>query len=564
VKKRSEAIALVCGLLALLTFGAMGGVRSNGFVLYDDEPYVTSNAHVLQGLNAETVAWAFTTTECSNWHPLTWLSHATDVQLYGLNAGAHHTSSLVIHALNAILLFLLFFRLTGVLWPSALAAGLFAVHPLHVESVAWAAERKDVLSTLFWLLTLLAWVRYVRTKTLGAHGLAVLLFVFGLMAKPMLVTLPFTMLLLDFWPLRREATLLKLLKEKAVFFGLSAASVAMTLFAQHEGGAIKTFEAYPLAERLANGIVASVTYLGKTVWPVRLAVFYPYEHTGHPSWAVAGATILLAAITAIAIRSRAYAPYLAFGWFWYLGTLVPVIGLVQIGSQAMADRYTYVPLIGIFIATAWALAAIAESVRGARYPVVIATCLGLAVLAAASRAQVATWRDNTTLFRRALAVTSNNALAHNNLAAGLMNEERLGEAIEHCREALRIKPDYFEAHSNLGLLLAKTGRMPEAVEQFRQAVAINPDSEKVHNNLAVACAALSLLDESAEHFREVIRLNPRNTKAHDLLGQVLALQGRVAEAVAEFEEAIRLKPDYDEAREDLARAKAAFGDTSRR
>ena len=557
-------VLVVCGLLVLLAFGAMGGVRTNGFVLYDDEPYVTSNPHVLAGLNGETVAWAFTTTECSNWHPLTWLSHQLDVQLFGLDAGSHHNTSLVIHTLNAVLLFLLLLQLTGVIWPPALVAGLFAVHPLHVESVAWVAERKDVLSTLFWLLTLAAWLRYVRTKRPGAYGLAVLLCILGLMAKPMLVTLPLTMLLLDFWPLRRAEPLRKLFVEKAAFFGLSAASVVVTLFAQHEGGAIKTFEAYPIAERLANASIACVSYLAKTVWPVRLAVFYPYVRGGHSAWAVAGAAVLLAAITAIAIRFRDRVPYLAFGWFWYLGTLLPVIGLVQIGSQAMADRYTYVPLIGIFIVVAWGLGAIVEFARPARYPLVVVVCLWVAVLVALSREQVHTWRDNATLFRHAIAVTPDNWLAHNNLAASLMNEEHLEEAIEHCREALRIKPDYFEAHSNLGILLAKTGRMPEAIEQLRQAVAIDPDSEKVHNNLAVACAAENRLDESGEQFREVIRLNPHNAKAHDLLGQVLALQGRFAEAIAEYEQSVRLKPDFEEAREDLARAQVAARDASRR
>ena len=589
----AAARAAISAALVAVTLAAFEGVLSSGFINYDDNLYVTDNVHVREGLDGRSVAWALTATDCANWHPLTWLSHLLDVRLFGLDAGKHHRTSLLLHAANAALLFLLLSRMTGALWRPAFAACLFAIHPLHVESVAWIAERKDVLSTLFWLLTLAAWLSYLESRTVVRQVLVLGLYAFALMAKPMPVTLPFTLLLLDVWPLCRmtlpvrwsSGPLAGLLREKAPLFALSAASCVVTFVAQRGGGAVKTLLDFTFVERLANGVVAYASYLGKAVWPATLAILYPYRHLGLLTWEVAGSALLLAGVTAMALRLASRAPYLAVGWLWYLGTLVPVIGLVQVGGQAMADRYTYVPFVGLFVAIAWGLG---ELARGSRLSRGAAACAALAAvlpLGLVTRTQVGYWADAVALYEHALAVTSDNWLVHNNLGLVLFKRGRTMEAIAHYEEALRIWPDYAEAHFNLGIALGKEGRRLEAIEEYEQALRKRPDLADAHynlgnelldagrpaeairhygdalrlkpddgearNNLGNALARLGRLEEAVEQYREALRLSPGLAKAHVNLGLAFLRLGRIPEAIGRFQEALRIQPDFEEARADL-------------
>jgi tetratricopeptide (TPR) repeat protein len=535
-------VALIALALVAITFAAYSGVLSSGFVKFDDNVYVTENARVLEGLNAKTAAWALTSTEESNWHPLTWLSHLLDVSLFGLDAGMHHLTSLLLHAANAVLLFLLLQRMTGALWRSALASALFAVHPLHVESVAWIAERKDVLCTLFWLLTTAAWVRYTAAKSAARYALVIALFALGLMAKPMLVTLPVTLLLLDVWPLHRKGPLTTRLIEKAPLFAMSAASSVVTFVVQQRGGAVQTLLSMTFGERIANAAVSYVSYIEKTVWPAGLAVFYPFVKN-IPAWRVAGATVVLIVVTAAAVRLRARMPYLAFGWLWYLATVVPVIGLVQVGGQSMADRYSYAPLIGIFVAAAWGLAELARSNATARFAASGAAALAIAACVAATRAQVAHWSDSTALFERALAVTKDNWLAHNDLGLVLFEAGKTDESIPHYVEALRITPDYVEANNNFGNALEKLGRRDEAIAHYKAALRVRPDYARVHNNLGVALSNQGKNDEAIAEYREAIRLDPGYPKPYENLAISLSAEGRTGEAIEAYEQALRVKPD---------------------
>ena len=573
MRRTINKLAATLGVaLVAITFVAFSGVLESQFVNYDDEVYVTGNAHVLSGLSVATARWAFTTTEGANWHPLTWLSHLLDVTCYGLDAGKHHLSSLLFHAANTVLLFLLLARMTGALWRPAFAACLFAIHPLHVESVAWIAERKDVASTLFWLLTLFAWLRYVEARSVARYVLVVALFALGLMAKPMLVTLPFTLLLLDDWPLRRAASLNDRVWEKAPLFAMSVASCVVTIVVQRSGGAVQTLLSMTFPDRLANAAVSYASYLGKTAWPAALAVFYPFAK-GIPAWRVVGSSIVLSAITAIVVRLRRRAPFLAFGWLWYAVTLVPVIGLVQVGGQAMADRYTYVPLIGIFIALAWGLAALAKKSRPARFAASAAAVATLFACVGLTRAQVAHWSDSTALFTHALGVTSDNWLAHNNLGLVLFDAGKTEESIAHYREALRIVPNYVEAHNNLGNALEKLGQRDEAMEHYRLALQLRPDYPRVHNNLGVALSNQGRSAEAIAEYREALRLDPGYAKAQrnlarelsesfeTLNAQGLALAGanRLPEAIASFQRAVAARPESAEVRNNLAGALAASG-----
>ena len=532
-RQRQVQIVLVVVSLAAITWAAFSGVLKNAFINYDDNVYVTDNAEVQKGLNAATAGWAFTTTDGSNWHPLTWLSHLLDVSAYGLDAGKHHRTSLLIHEWNVALLFLLLLRMTGALWRSAFAASLFAIHPLHVESVAWIAERKDVLSTLFWLLALLAWVRYVERRSLARYLLVALAFALGLMAKPMVVTLPFTLLLLDVWPLRRDVPLSHRLWEKAPLFAMSIASAVVTYLVQRSGGAVQDLTAMPFADRLANASVSYTAYLWKTVWPAALAPFYPYSHT-LPLWQVAGSLALLAGISVAAYGLRARAPYVLMGWLWYLGTLVPVIGLVQVGGQAMADRYTYVPLIGIFVAFSWAISG---------YVFVAASAGALVAALFVTQRQVAAWSTSATLFTHALAVTSDNWLAHNDLGLVLFEAGKTDEAIAHYTEALWIAPNYVEAHNNLGNALEKLGKRDEAIAQFRQALSLRPGYARVHNNIGVALWGQGKTNEAIAEYGRALEIDPGYAKAEENLALALAGEGRLAEAIDHYERALRTRPD---------------------
>ena len=541
-RPRSLGVAATGVALVVITFAAFSGVLSSSFLNYDDDTYVTANAHVLEGLSGGNFAWALTSTEAANWHPVTWLSHMLDVQLYGLDAAKHHRTNLLLHALNAVLLFLLLVRMTGALWRPAFVATLFAIHPLHVESVAWIAERKDVLSTLFWLLTIGAWLRYVESKTATRYALVLTLFALGLASKPMLVTLPFTLLLLDYWPLKR-AVLPPLWKEKLPLFAMSAGSCLVTVIAQRRGGAFETLSGVLLPARVANAAVAYVSYLGKTFWPASLAIFYPYPGSV-PVWPAVGSALLLVGVTVLALRLASRAPFLVFGWLWFLGTLVPVLGLVQVGAQATADRYTYVPLIGVFIAMAWGLAELANTGRSARYAAATLSVASLAALLPVTREQVRNFNDNVSVFEHALAVTSNNFVAHANLGLDSFARGRTDDAIAQYTEALRIKPDFVEAHNNLGLVFRAAGRNAEAVDQFQQALVFGPDSAGAHSNLGDALASTGQVDAAIEHFNRALQLRPDDAVAHLSLATALAHSGRFDAALPQFDEALRLKPDF--------------------
>ena len=535
-------LAALCAGLVVLTMAAFSGVLSLGFVSYDDNLYVTDNPHVLGGLNSQSVAWALTSIDAANWHPVTWVSHMVDVQLFGTDASKHHLTSLLIHTANVLLLFWLFVRMTGALWRPAFVAALFAIHPLHVESVAWIAERTDVLSTLFWLLTTAAWLHWLSSRTAARYALVLTLFVLGLMAKPMLVTLPFTLLLLDYWPLKRT-TLLPLWKEKLPLFALSAASCVVTFIAQSADGALKLLSTVSFPARVANAAVAYVSYLGKTVWPASLAVLYP--HPGHwNAWLVIGSALVLCGVTMLALRLARRAPYFLFGWLWYLGTLVPVIGLVQVGWQATADRYTYVPLVGVFVALAWGLAALVAVRPAARYAVAALAAGSLLALLPVTRAQVRVFTDSVSLFEHAVAVTSDNFVAQNSLGLALVSRGMAEDAVAHYREALRIKPDYAEVHNNWAVALRALGRNDEAVEHLGRALALNPDMASAHVNLGNALLAKGEVDAAIAHYGKALRAQPDLFAAEEALGFALDRLGRHDEAIAHFRRALLLRPDY--------------------
>ena len=554
---KKQHLALVAVALVLLTLIAFSGALSNGFLNYDDDVYVTSNEHVVTGLNHDSVAWAFTTFDAANWHPITWLSHLLDVWLFKLDPRGHHLTSVLIHAANVVLLFLLLFRMTGAVWRSALVAGLFAVHPLHVESVAWIAERKDVLSTLFWLLTLGAWLRWLDRKTARRYAAVVVLFALGLMAKPMLVTLPFTLMLLDVWPLKR-VKLPTVWQEKTPLFLMSAASCVVTFMAQRSGGAVESLAKFAFDARLANAAQSYAWYLGKTFWPTSLACLYPYSTTVHVGPAI-GSALLVVGLSVLAVRLARKAPYAFVSWAWYLGTLVPVIGLVQVGAQAAADRYTYVPLIGIFIAIAWGLAALVEARDALRYPVAVLSCLAIVALIPVTRAEVSHWHDNVTLFTQALAVTSNNCVAHNNL--GLAQEGRGDSeaAIANYKAALLIKPDYVDALNNLAASLHHAGKEREAIEDLNRALAIDPNSPAAHVNLGNALVATGKLDEAVEHYTLSLRARPGYYDAEENIALVLENLGRHGEAIPHFEQALGRRPNEPASRFSFASALAGIG-----
>ncbi len=617
--RRALLIGLALGAVALAVYWP---VVRHQFINFDDLGYIIQNFHVRAGLTWSSVTWAFTTDYAANWHPLTWLSHCLDCQLFGMNAGGHHLTSALLHALNTGLLFLLLRRLTGATWRSAFVAALFGLHPLHVESVAWVAERKDVLSTFFLLLTIWAYATYAwksqvsslksqdslksqvsslksgngvggipdksgprelerletedwRLETGLWYALALVCFALGLMSKPMLVTLPFVLLLLDYWPLGRNAEwrmqsaecgqagalvnpfelkiknlkfkiFLPLLWEKLPFFLLAAVSSLVTFLAQRHSGAVAAVSQVPLGHRVPNALISYVVYLKKMLWPTDLAIYYPYrDHI--PLDQTVGAVLVLIVLSVLAVALVRRRPYLAVGWFWYLGTLVPVIGFVQVGLQSMADRYTYIPSIGVFVAVVWGVAdwerrrprrRVAEkSTTPAGTPAlpvaalpVAAAVLVLIALALCTRAQLRYWQDSVTLYRRTLAVTPGNPIVHGNLGSALVEQGKLTEAAEQFAEALRLKPQYAEAESNWGFALALQGKLEEAIAKYRAALALKPDMERTRYTL----------------------------------GQALLMQGKRDEAIAEYRAALEINPDWPAPLNDLAWFRATDPDPSKR
>jgi protein O-mannosyl-transferase len=648
--------SVICLLLALATIAVFWPVARLDFVNYDDPDYVTSNLHVQSGLTWQSTAWAFTSGHASNWHPLTWLSHMLDWQLFNKNAGGHHLVSLAFHIANTLLLFLVLRRMTGAHWRSAVVAALFALHPLHVESVAWVSERKDVLSTLFFLLCLGAYARYVevldgdrnpacagqppelrgprpearaskpkvrnrnaddQSQKANLSGsrltqpsagllplsplssrpafvfycLALLFFALGLMSKPMLVTLPFVLLLLDGWPLHRFRpgtpgsnlrTMVRLVAEKVPFIALSLTSSVITLIVQQRGGAVSTI--LTLGARVANALVSYARYIGKMFWPAKLSVLYP--HPGHwPAWQVTASAALVVAISAGAVWGSRRRPYCAVGWLWFVGGLVPVIGLVQVGVQSMADRYTYVPLIGLFIVLVWGISEWVPLGRWRTPTLAWGAALALVVCASLTSRQVQFWRDSLSLFGHAVEVTSNNYLAYhnigfylygqgktdeamvnylkaleinpayedalNNMGYALAAQHKYAEAIGYYERALRVRPNHADVHNNLGNALADLGRSEEAIEHYRRALDANPEHPDAHNNLGIALAALGKIDAAIDQFHDALRFKPNNAGAHSNLGNALAAKRDFEGAVKEYQESLRLNPDDAQAHNNL-------------
>jgi Flp pilus assembly protein TadD len=588
--------------LALIAASAFiyAPVRHHDFVAWDDPVYVSENLRVGAGLTWSGVRWALTTGYMANWHPLTWLSYMLDVQLFGAGAGAQLLTNLLLHALNALLLFGFLHAMTGALGRSGFVAALFAVHPLHVESVAWVSERKDVLSTLFGLLALWAYLEYTRRTKRTAYLIVVLFFALSLMAKPMLVTLPFVMLLLDYWPLGRLSpdsdrhAVMRLVREKLPLFLMVVACSIITVVTQLRAGAVSALATTPLDQRVANALAAYVGYIGKMLWPSGLAAFYPIVRltSGAAIWSAA----VLGAVSYAVLRWSRKRPYLTVGWLWYLGTLLPVIGLVQVGSQAMADRYTYFPSIGLFVILAWGVRDLfAERPHGRRLLPAAAGILVL-VCAVAARAQVAYWTNSLTLwthaldvdpgndvaqyllgdalvrggrvtealphYHEALRLKPDNAEAHDSLGFALASQGKLDDAIPEYTEALRLKPAFAEAHANLGQALADCGKIQDAIAQFEEALRINPELINARNDLGIALANEGKSAEAIAQFWEVLRLTPTNPDAHNNLGILLAGQGRIGKAVEQFSEALRLRPDFALARENLKIALAKQGNTT--
>jgi tetratricopeptide (TPR) repeat protein len=544
---------LVLVLLAAAIFFAFAGVLRAGWILFDDPEYVSAQPRVARGLRLDAALWFLSHPHAANWHPLTSWSHMLDVQLFGLNPAGHHATSLFLHALTALLLALVLSRLTGAWWRSLAVAALFALHPLRIESVAWVSERKDVLSGLFFVLTLAAYGRWVARPGALRYAALIGVFALGLMAKPMLVTVPLVLLLLDLWPLgrwagagrgkaarARERPLRGLIIEKWPLFALAAGAAVMTFVVQRRTGAMVPVEAMPPARRIANALLSYWWYVGKTLWPYHLAAYYPYGRVTNWAGTLVGAAGL-ALVTVVCVLQVRRRPYWLVGWLWYLGMLVPVIGLVQVGSQSHADRYTYLPVIGLLIAVTWSVGDLVARARLARVAAGGALALALAALSVATARQTALWKDTRTLFIATLAVTRDNPVAHQCLGCAYLEEGKLEPGIAELREALRLSPNYPDAHNNLGLALVKAGRAAEAVPHFQAALSVT-DKPDIHHNLGSALDALGHTDDAIREYEAALALEPDRYLTLVVLAKDLAAHGRFAEAEAHLRYALELNP----------------------
>lgn len=568
---RACLAGIVLAALVLSVFWQTGG---HEFLNFDDDTNVSGNSMVLRGLSSESVSWAFSAFHAGHWHPLTWLSHMAVVDLFGTSPAWHHRVNALLHLMNTELLFLVLWRMTGGLWQSAFAAALFGVHPLHVEPVAWVTERRELLSALFVMLTMGAYLRYVRRPGVGRYFIVAGTFSLALLSKAMPVTLPFALLLLDFWPLgrfgapdspdrasRRSALRdsLRLAREKIPLIGLSAIACVMASLAAAKAAAFMSLDALPIGLRVSNAVVSYVVYLWKTAWPASLAVIYPHPATtnaGIPAWKIAGSVLLLGGFSAMALWQGRLRPYLAVGWLWYLGTLVPVIGLFQAGPQAYADRYTYVPLIGIFIAIAWGIPDALSGLRSRRLALGALAGASLAALSAASWVQTGYWRDSVALFSRAASVTGNNWVANSGLGTAFSALGQNQRAIGYFREALRIKPGDAVSWNNLGLCHANLGRHGEAIGCYREAVRFAPDFAKAWNNMGLSYGHLGQHQQAIGPFQEAVRIKPDYAEAWNNMGLAYGHLGQHRLAIDRFREAVRIRPDYAEAWNNLG---AGFG-----
>jgi len=526
-------IAAICAALVTLVFAVFGRTAGYGFVNFDDDVYVYKNPQVLKGLAPDSIRWAFTHIVSSNWHPLTMLSLMLDRQIYGMWTGGYHLTNVLLHAGAAALLFLLLMEMTGAMLPSAFVAAVFAVHPLRAESVAWIAERKDVLSGLLFMLTLLAYLHYTRrTGSVPRYLLLTAALALGLLAKPMLVTVPCLLLLLDYWPLGRLTAwsrLPRLILEKLPLFALALLSGAATMLAQK--GAIVPKAVLPLGFRLENAGVAVSIYVGNLVWPTGLAAIYPYPKGGWPLAQVCAAVLLLGSGTLVTCLLGKKHRYLPVGWFWFLGMLAPVIGLLQVGQQAYADRYTYLPEIGLCIALTWALAGYAQKLPALRPALPWAAGAVLCALSLAASTQAAYWRDSITLWTHALCCTDDNCVAQINLATALAQANRLDEAAAHYRDALRIAPDDAAAHEGLATVLFLQGRLDEGMVECREALARNPNLAGLHYNLAIALLRKGQTRDAVRELRETLRLQPDNAGTRSILARILPVNGNSIHAI---------------------------------
>ena len=534
----------ICLSLAVLTWVVFGQTLWHDFVNYDDPRYVYENTRITGGLSISGIVWAFTHIHSLNWHPLTTISHMLDCQLHGLKAGWHHFTNVLLHALAAILLFLALQQMTRAAWRSAFVAAVFAIHPLRVESVAWVAERKDVLSGVFFMLTLLAYVYYVRLPRVARYLLVLFVFACGLMSKPMLVTLPFVLLLLDYWPLARiKGEFWKRVLEKIPLIALSAVSSIITFFVQK--AAVGQTEELPVLERINNAVVSYVLYIWQMLWPVNLAVFYPHPENRLPLWEIVACLVVLVCASAVAIALRKRRPYLITGWLWYLGMLVPVIGLVQVGWQGRADRYTYLPQIGLYIAATWGVVDLTAFYRHQRTALSTAAIIAIYALTWCAWIQTSYWRDSESLFRHAAAVTTNNDVADNNLGIVFLGQGKLDDAILLLQTAADLRPDNSPAHENLAKALLQKGRVAEALIHYRKLLELQPDNIEVHNIVGTVLVQQGRVAEGVEEWQKVLAVDPDNGNAMSNLAWVFATSPdqsirNGAKAVQLAQEAVRL------------------------
>ena len=602
IEKKSTILVILS--LIILTLGVYWPVQNYEFLSYDDQLYVTDIYSQKDTITFKDISGTFSDVHTGHWHPLTSMSHMLDWYLFKNNAGGHHWTNVIIHIFNTILLFLLFRTMTGSLWRSAFVAALFAVHPINLESVAWIAERKNVLSTFFWILTMLLYVRYVAQPDWKRYLPVFLCFVLGLMSKPMLVTLPFVLLLLDYWPLNRttintqndhqiessrvdikKRKISVLILEKVPLFVLSAVSIVLTLYAARSAKTIVTLDSLPLINRISNAVVAYIMYIKKLFWPADLAVIYPYVAT--PVWQILMIITLLVIITICVCKYLLKYPYLAVGWFWYVGTLIPVIGIVQVGNQSMADRYAYIPLIGLFIMIVWGMGHVLEKIFSPKAIAIISGMI-LVTLIIVSYYQVQYWQNTFTLFNHAVNVTENNSIAHSNLAGELLKQNKVKEALHHCQTALlldpldyntleraaraygvlgdkdkaidalrlaiKVHPEYARAYNDLYVLLLQEGKAEDGLKEYRKAIELNLNKNnwELHYNFGNALATQGYYEGAVIQYNQVLRIQPRNAFVHNNLAMVLLRQGKIDDALNHFREAVKLQPQYADAHYQLA------------
>lgn len=558
------ALVILCAALVLAVVMVYAQSINYRFITMDDYLYVTGNSHIKGGLTGESIRWAFTSFDVSNWHPLTWISLMIDHEISGDNPASYHVTNLLLHAFSAVLLLLVLVRLTGSLYRSAFVAALFALHPMHVESVAWISERKDVLSTVFWLLGIWAYLLYVRKPSIGRYSAVLSLFLLGLMAKPMLVSFPFTLLLLDIWPLRRFSTgtqvilrPARLIFEKVPLFAITVVSCAITFWAQKAGGAVAQLGNVPIEFRVTNAAVSYISYLGKLIWPLDLAIFYPHPMDTLKGWEIGASLIALAGMTYYAIAIASKHAYVTFGWLWYVITLAPVIGIVQIGSQGLADRYTYVPFIGIFVIIAWGVPDLIERVSGAgsksrqRQTAALASLAAVSLVALTGLAykQVQFWKDDITAWKHAVEVTPENAFSEYNLGRFLHENHKDDEAVIHYTKAVQIDPGRYDGYNNLAIIYMDRGNYDDAEAALQSALRAKPDFAKAYYNMALLLCKRRRFADSFHYYSEAVRLDPENSEvrtrfasAHCDYGIVLAGEGKLDEAIGHFRMALDIAP----------------------